>query len=253
MHAFANAIIKYYTGVEGIFGQEMLVVKKNDNESHVYTIGTDGGGLSKISSGSDINILPAWGPGGVVLYTSYRGDNPDLVTSSDDRLVLVTGHRRESFGEGFLNICRALRTLALAHPDVHWVYPVHLNPNVQKPVHEHLSDLDNVHLLRPLDYRPFVRLMDRCTFILTDSGGIQEEAPSLGKPVLVMRSVTERPEGVDSGTVRLVGTDPDTIVAECERLLTDPDAFEAMQRAHNPYGDGLASQRIADAIVQVLG
>ena len=177
----------------------------------------------------------------------------DLVTSSDDRLVLVTGHRRESFGEGFLNICRALRTLALAHPDVHWVYPVHLNPNVQKPVHEHLSDLDNVHLLRPLDYRPFVRLMDRCTFILTDSGGIQEEAPSLGKPVLVMRSVTERPEGVDSGTVRLVGTDPDTIVAECERLLTDPDAFEAMQRAHNPYGDGLASQRIADAIVQVLG
>ena len=177
----------------------------------------------------------------------------DLVTQGTERLVLVTGHRRESFGQGFQNICDALRTLALRHPNVHLVYPVHLNPNVQKPVHETLSDLPNVHLLRPLDYRPFVRLMDRSTFILTDSGGIQEEAPSLGKPVLVMRAVTERPEGVDSGTVRLVGTDAATIVAECERLLTDAAAFDAMRRAHNPYGDGDASRRICDAIASVLG
>lgn len=177
----------------------------------------------------------------------------DLVTKQSDKLILVTGHRRESFGQGFQNICDALRTLAVRHPSVHLVYPVHLNPNVQKPVHETLSDLPNVHLLRPLDYRPFVRLMDRATFILTDSGGIQEEAPSLGKPVLVMRDVTERPEGVDAGTVRLVGTNTATIVAECERLLTSTEAFDAMRRAHNPYGDGEASQRICDAIVQVLG
>ena len=177
----------------------------------------------------------------------------ELVTESDAKLVLVTGHRRESFGDGFLQICAALRRVALAHPDVHLVYPVHLNPKVQEPVHATLSDLPNVHLLRPLDYRPFVRLMDRATFILTDSGGIQEEAPSLGKPVLVMREVTERPEGVASGTVRLVGTDADRIFAECERLLTDPAAFDAMTRAHNPYGDGQASRRIADTIASVLG
>lgn len=177
----------------------------------------------------------------------------DLVTQGQQRMILVTGHRRESFGEGFRNICAALRQVALAHPDVHLVYPVHLNPNVQTPVNETLRDLPNVHLLGPLDYRPFVRLMDRCTFILTDSGGIQEEAPSLGKPVLVMREVTERPEGVASGTVRLVGTATERIVAQCEALLGDSGDYEAMQRAHNPYGDGQASRRIADAIVQVLG
>jgi UDP-N-acetylglucosamine 2-epimerase (non-hydrolysing) len=168
-------------------------------------------------------------------------------------LILITGHRRESFGDGFRNICRALRTLALRHPDVQLVYPVHLNPNVQGPVRETLSDLPNVHLLPPMEYEPFVRLMDRSTFILTDSGGIQEEAPSLGKPVLVMREVTERPEGVESGTVRLVGTDTERIVAESERLLLDPEAASAMRRAHNPYGDGRASERITDLLVQALG
>lgn len=168
-------------------------------------------------------------------------------------LILITGHRRESFGDGFRNICRALRTLALRHPHVQLVYPVHLNPNVQGPVRETLSDLPNVHLLPPMEYEPFVRLMDRSTFILTDSGGIQEEAPSLGKPVLVMREVTERPEGVESGTVRLVGTDTERIVAESERLLLDPEAASAMRRAHNPYGDGRASQRITDLLVQALG
>lgn len=168
-------------------------------------------------------------------------------------LILITGHRRESFGDGFRNICRALRTLALRHPHVQLVYPVHLNPNVQGPVRETLSDLPNVHLLPPMEYEPFVRLMDRSTFILTDSGGIQEEAPSLGKPVLVMREVTERPEGVESGTVRLVGTDTERIVAESERLLLDPEAASAMRRAHNPYGDGRASRRITDLLVQALG
>lgn len=186
-------------------------------------------------------------------HRAAMGSAADVVASDDARIILVTGHRRESFGQGFQNICDALRTLAERHPDVHLIYPVHLNPNVQGPVHETLSGLDNVHLLRPLDYLPFVRLMDRATFILTDSGGIQEEAPSLGKPVLVMRAVTERPEGVASGTVRLVGTDTDTIVGECERLLTDTEAFDAMRRAHNPYGDGLASGRIAAFLAETLG
>lgn len=172
--------------------------------------------------------------------------------ASDKKLVLVTGHRRESFGEGFENICRALVTLSEAHPDVSFVYPVHLNPNVQRPVREHLEGRANVHLLAPLDYAPFVRLMDRSTLLLTDSGGIQEEAPSLGKPVLVMREVTERPEGVAAGTVELVGTDYDRIVGRVTDLLTDPAAYDAMSRAHNPYGDGEASERITRAILDAL-
>jgi UDP-N-acetylglucosamine 2-epimerase (non-hydrolysing) len=171
-----------------------------------------------------------------------------VVADPSKRLVLVTGHRRESFGQGFENICRALRTLAERHPDVHFVYPVHLNPNVQGPVNKHLQGMANVHLLPPMDYAPFVRLMDRSTFVLTDSGGIQEEAPSLGKPVLVMRDTTERPEGVDAGTVELVGADYDRIVLGVERLLTDRTHFDAMARAHNPYGDGEASPRILEAL-----
>lgn len=172
----------------------------------------------------------------------------DVIATPDVRVVLVTGHRRESFGAGFERICTALAALAERYPDVSIVYPVHLNPNVQKPVREHLSELANVHLLSPLDYAPFVRLMDRSTLILTDSGGIQEEAPSLGKPVLVMRETTERPEGLEAGTVRLVGTDVARIVGEASRLLDDPDAYAQMQRAHNPYGDGRAASRIVDAL-----
>ena len=172
--------------------------------------------------------------------------------ATDAPVVLVTGHRRESFGEGFENICRALKTLASKFSDTHFVYPVHLNPNVQRPVRAHLEGLDNVHLLAPLDYAPFVRLMDRSTLVLTDSGGIQEEAPSLGKPVLVMRDVTERPEGVAAGTVQLVGTDFDRIVGEVSRLLEDGTHYDSMSRAHNPYGDGLASERIVAAIQEVL-
>ncbi|MCK0753998.1 UDP-N-acetylglucosamine 2-epimerase (non-hydrolyzing) [Chromohalobacter japonicus] len=166
----------------------------------------------------------------------------------DKRLVLVKGHRRESFGGGFERICQALAETAKAHPDVQIVYPVHLNPNVQDPVKHYLAEIDNVYLIEPQDYLPFVFLMNRADIILTDSGGIQEEAPSLGKPVLVMRDTTERPEAVDAGTVKLVGTNVDTITGELTRLLTDADAYNAMSFAHNPYGDGKACQRIRDAL-----
>jgi UDP-N-acetylglucosamine 2-epimerase (non-hydrolysing) len=163
------------------------------------------------------------------------------------RMILVTGHRRENFGDGFENICEALRRLA-ARPDVEIVYPVHLNPNVQGPVQRILAGASRVHLLQPLDYVPFVYLMNRAHIILTDSGGIQEEAPSLGKPVLVMRDTTERPEAVGAGTVRLVGTDCSRIIAETERLLDSATEYQAMARAHNPYGDGHAARRIAQAL-----
>ncbi len=164
------------------------------------------------------------------------------------KLILVTGHRRESFGGGFERICQALHDIATQHPDAEVVYPMHLNPNVREPVNRLLSDIDNVHLIEPLDYLPFVYLMNRAYLILTDSGGVQEEAPSLGKPVLVMRDTTERPEAVDAGTVKLVGTDVERIVGELHTLLTDADAYNAMSYAHNPYGDGKACQRILDAL-----
>lgn len=164
------------------------------------------------------------------------------------RLILVTGHRRESFGAGFENICAALKQIAQQFPDCDIVYPVHLNPNVREPVFRLLSDAPNVHLIEPQDYLPFVYLMSRSTLVLTDSGGIQEEAPSLGKPVLVMRDTTERPEAVEAGTVKLVGTDQAKIVAQVSKLLTDKAYYDSMSFAHNPYGDGKACQRIIDAI-----
>jgi UDP-N-acetylglucosamine 2-epimerase (non-hydrolysing) len=169
-------------------------------------------------------------------------------------LVLITGHRRESFGAGFEAICRAIAALARRFRDTAFVYPVHLNPEVREPVRRILGTGagENVHLIEPLGYREFVALMDRATLILTDSGGVQEEAPSLGKPVLVMRATTERPEAVEAGTARLVGTDFATIVAEVSRLLTDPAAYEAMSRAHNPYGDGRAARRIVEACREFL-
>jgi UDP-N-acetylglucosamine 2-epimerase (non-hydrolysing) len=164
------------------------------------------------------------------------------------RFILITGHRRENFGQGFVDLCNAIRTLATNHPDWLLLYPVHLNPNVQQPVHEILGGLDNVQLIQPLEYLPFVWLMDQCDLILTDSGGIQEEGPSLGKPVLVMRDVTERPEAVAAGTVRLVGTDQRRIVEAVELLLTDDSAYRAMANAINPFGDGHAAQRIVELI-----
>lgn len=164
------------------------------------------------------------------------------------RLVLVTGHRRESFGDGFERICTALAQLAHAYPDIDIVYPVHLNPSVREPVNRLLTGIANVHLIEPLDYLPFVSLMDRATLILTDSGGIQEEAPSLRKPVLVMRDTTERQEAVDAGVVQLVGTDVRTIVDSVSCLLEDSATYAAMSRGDNPYGDGHACDRIADAL-----
>lgn len=162
----------------------------------------------------------------------------------DSKMVLITGHRRENFGEGFEQICEALRQLASTFPDVAFVYPVHLNPNVQKPVKAMLSNFANIHLIEPQEYLAFVYLMKRAYLILTDSGGVQEEAPSLGKPVLVMRDTTERPEAVSAGTVKLVSTYVETIVDEVTRLLTDKHAYHAMSVAQNPYGDGKAAARI---------
>jgi UDP-N-acetylglucosamine 2-epimerase (non-hydrolysing) len=171
---------------------------------------------------------------------------------SEAPLVLITGHRRENFGEGFRAICRAIGRLAADFPGTDFVYPVHLNPNVLGPVHDSLGGKGNIHLIEPQDYLPFVWLMKRSTLILTDSGGVQEEAPSLGKPVLVMRNTTERPEAVEAGTVELVGTNEDYIHAAATRLLSDPTEYEKMSRAHNPYGDGRASSRIAQAIAGIF-
>jgi len=167
---------------------------------------------------------------------------------SGKRLILVTGHRRESFGDGFDSICRALKTIVEAHNDVEIIYPVHLNPNVREPVRRILSTVKGVHLIEPQEYLPFVYLMDRAYLIITDSGGVQEEAPSLGKPVLVMRDTTERPEAVEAGTVKLVGTDIQTIVAAATKLLSDGVAYELMSKAHNPYGDGVAASRIVESL-----
>jgi UDP-N-acetylglucosamine 2-epimerase (non-hydrolysing) len=160
-------------------------------------------------------------------------------------MVLITGHRRESFGGGFRNICLALADLALRYPDVQFVYPVHLNPHVQKAVYGVLSDKPNIYLVAPQDYQHFVWLMGRAQFILTDSGGVQEEAPAIGKPVLVLRNVTERPSVLEAGTVLLVGTNTERIVKESSQLLDDPAHFKHMSRVHSPYGDGHASERIA--------
>ena len=162
--------------------------------------------------------------------------------------ILVTGHRRENFGEGFLHICKAIRELASKYPDIDIVYPVHLNPNVQKPVYELLSGLDNVFLISPLDYLPFIYAMQHSILLLTDSGGVQEEAPSFGKPVLVMRNTTERPEAVEAGTVKLVGTDAETIVGNVVELLRNKELYKRMSETHNPYGDGQACERIVNAL-----
>lgn len=185
-------------------------------------------------------------------------DRRPLTSGSAPRMVLITGHRRENFGSGFENICNAIAELARRFPDIHFVYPMHLNPNVREPVLRILcckseignqkSAIGNVHLIEPLDYLPFVAMMNRAHIILTDSGGVQEEAPSLGKPVLVMRDTTERPEAVEAGTVRLVGTGYQAIVNGVSELLTDHAVYTAMSRAHNPYGDGKATDRHLKAL-----
>ena len=180
-----------------------------------------------------------------------RNENEDE-NENKRRLVLITGHRRENFGDGFINMCTAIRDLVQKYPDVDFVYPMHLNPNVRKPIHEvfgdDLSDLGNMFFIEPLEYLSFVYLMEKSTIVLTDSGGIQEEAPGLGKPVLVMRDTTERPEALEAGTVKLVGTDYDKIVAEVSRLLDDEEYYDTMSKAVNPYGDGLACGRIVNVL-----
>ena len=174
--------------------------------------------------------------------------NAQYQLNDTKKLILVTGHRRENFGQGFINICEALKTLALHNPDVDIVYPVHLNPNVQQPVKEILANVGNVYLIDPLQYESFIYMMSQAYFIITDSGGVQEEAPSLGKPVLVMRDTTERPEAVEAGTVKLVGTNSQTIINEAQKLLDDNKEYEKMSKAHNPYGDGKACERIVNFI-----
>ena len=168
----------------------------------------------------------------------------DYEIKQDRKIILVTGHRRENHGQGFINICTALKEIALTNPDIDIVYPVHLNPNVQKPVQKLLTDIKNIYLITPLQYEQFIYMMDKSYFIITDSGGVQEEAPSLGKPVLVMRDTTERPEALDAGTVKLVRTETKLIVKEAQELLDNTEAYESMSKASNPYGDGYACQKI---------
>jgi len=187
--------------------------------------------------------------GNAQLEASLAARFPFLET--DKRLVLVTGHRRENFGDGFENICRALHTIA-ARGDTQVVYPVHLNPNVRDPVNRILGGQSAVHLIEPQDYLPFVYLLSRAHVILTDSGGIQEEAPALGKPVLVMRNTTERPEALEAGTALLVGTEMDRIIQQTYRLLDNADIYQRMTRAHNPYGDGTAAKRVVDVVCSWL-
>ena len=189
-----------------------------------------------------------------ILENSFLNTDFDLKMLDDPRLktVLVTGHRRENFGEGFLNICSALKEIAIFNPHVNVIYPVHLNPNVRKPVVDILTEIPNVYLIEPLDYKSFIYLMNKCYIILTDSGGIQEEAPSLGKPVLVMRDTTERPEAVNAGTVKLVGTDKEKIVKEVTLLLNEKTEYAKMSKAHNPYGDGNACKKIVNFLINEL-
>jgi UDP-N-acetylglucosamine 2-epimerase (non-hydrolysing) len=214
------------------------LIKENVDENSVYITGNtviDALFLVKEQIESD-----------AVLLTSLSSQFPFL--NDDKKLILVTGHRRESFGGGFERICEALAATAKAHPEAQILYPVHLNPNVQEPVNRILKDIDNIFLIEPQQYLPFIYLMNKAHVILTDSGGIQEEAPSLGKPVLVMRDTTERPEAVEAGTVKLVGTNVELIVSSLNKLLTDESAYKDMSLAHNPYGDGHACKRICNIL-----
>jgi len=200
--------------------------------------------LEKIKSNKDLEKQ--------IINEIEKQINDDSFSIFNSRFILVTGHRRENHGKGFFNICQALREIAIINKDIYIIYPVHLNPNVQKPVKEILSDLDNIHLIEPLQYEEFIFLMDKSYMIITDSGGVQEEAPSLGKPVLVMRDTTERPEAVKAGTVKLVGADKDKIIKETQNLLDDKISYEKMSKAHNPYGDGKAAKRIVDFLKERL-
>lgn len=214
------------------------LLEEKINGNHIYVTGNTV--IDALFMGIDIIAADA------SLQQKIEDDIKDkgYELKKDKKIILVTGHRRENFGEGFLNICQALKEIASSHPDVDIVYPVHLNPNVQKPVFELLADIPNIYLISPLDYLPFIYLMKQSYIILTDSGGIQEEAPSLGKPVIVMRDTTERPEAVEAGTVKLVGTDKEAIIGSIDKLLKDDLLYKQMSETHNPYGDGKACERI---------
>ena len=232
-HFSPTALSKQNLLDEGI-NEEAITVTGNTVIDALYMV------VDKIKSDKQL---------GEELETLLRESGYDVNRLNGTRkLVLITGHRRENFGEGFISMCRAIKALTEKYPNVDFVYPMHLNPNVRKPIHEvfgeDLSDLDNMFFIEPLEYLSFVYLMEKSTIVLTDSGGIQEEAPGLGKPVLVMRDTTERPEALEAGTVKLVGTDYDKIVNEVSALLDDREYYDKMSKAVNPYGDGLACHRI---------
>lgn len=234
-----DRICTYYFAPTGQSKQNLL--QENIEESKIYVTGNTV--IDALLMAVDIIARK---PGVKERIQKELQEKGYLVGQRD--YILVTGHRRENFGEGFLHICTAIKELAAKHPDMDIVYPVHLNPNVQKPVYELLSGLDNVYLISPLDYLPFIYAMQHSTLLLTDSGGVQEEAPSLGKPVLVMRNTTERPEAVEAGTVKLVGTDASAIVSSVTELLRDKKLYRRMSETHNPYGDGQACRRILEAL-----
>lgn len=232
-HFSPTALSKQNLLDEGI-SEESIIVTGNTVIDALYMV------VDKIKSDKQL---------GKELETLLRESGYDVNRLNGTRkLVLITGHRRENFGEGFISMCRAIKALTEKYPNADFVYPMHLNPNVRKPIHEvfgeDLSDLDNMFFIEPLEYLSFVYLMEKSTIVLTDSGGIQEEAPGLGKPVLVMRDTTERPEALEAGTVKLVGTDYDKIVNEVSALLDDREYYDKMSKAVNPYGDGLACGRI---------
>ena len=236
-HFSPTALSKQNLLDEGI-NEEAITVTGNTVIDALYMV------VDKIKSDKQL---------GEELETLLRKSGYDVNRLNGTRkLVLITGHRRENFGEGFISMCRAIKALTEKYPNVDFVYPMHLNPNVRKPIHEvfgeDLSDLDNMFFIEPLEYLSFVYLMEKSTIVLTDSGGIQEEAPGLGKPVLVMRDTTERPEALEAGTVKLVGTDYDKIVNEVSALLDDMDYYDRMSKAVNPYGDGLACHRICNSL-----
>jgi len=217
---------------------EINLIREGISNSNIFITGNTviDALLLTVKKHQDIRIASSW--------LNYFYENYNINLAENIKRVLVTGHRRESFGEGFQNICNALYTLAQRYPELQIIYPVHLNPNVQQPVYNKLENTKNIHLINPLEYEPFVFLMNKCDLILTDSGGVQEEAPSLGKPVLVMRENTERPEGIEVGTAKLVGTDEQRIILETESLLFNSELYNQMSQIVNPYGDGQASEKI---------
>ena len=237
-HFAPTALSKQHLLQEGV-KEESIVVTGNTVIDALYMV------VDKIKQDCSLNEELK----GILKTVGY-----DVTRLQDGKkLVLITGHRRENFGDGFISMCQAIKTLSEKYPEVDFVYPMHLNPNVRKPIHEvfgdDLSVLDNMFFIEPLEYLSFVYLMEKASIVLTDSGGIQEEAPGLGKPVLVMRDTTERPEALEAGTVKLVGTDYDRIINEVSTLLENKDYYEKMSQAVNPYGDGLACSRIVDYLL----